>query len=241
MGASGKPRFDDEPAYVLHSYPFRETSLLVETLTRHHGRVALVARGARRPKSALRGVLLSFRPLLLSWFGGHELKTLHKAEWQGGALTPQGMGLVCGFYLNELLLRLTAREDPHERLFDYYTQTLAELAAAADYAAVLRRFERRLMEELGYALMLEHEAGGARAIQPDADYRYLPERGPVPASQAAEGVQLRGKTLLDMARDDYSDVITQQQGKQLMRALIGHHLDGGALHTRQLLRDLQDL
>lgn len=241
MSVSGKPRFDDEPAYVLHSYPFRETSLVVEVLTRHHGRVALVARGARRPKSAVRGVLQSFQPILLSWFGGHELKTLHKAEWQGGMTPPQGMGLICGFYLNELLLKLTAREDPHERLFDYYTQTLAELVETTDFAGVLRRFERRLMEELGYALVLEHEAGSEHAIQPGNDYRYVPERGPVPASEAANGVQLRGKTLLDMARDDYSDAVTQQQGKQLMRALINHYLGEQTLHTRQLLRDLQAL
>ncbi len=129
MSASDRLRLDDQSAYVLHSYPFRETSLVVEVFTRHHGRVALVARGARRPRSAVRGVLLAFQPLLLSWYGKNELRTLHKAEWQGGMPQLQGRALICGFYLNELLLKLTAREDPHETLFERYTETLRELGA----------------------------------------------------------------------------------------------------------------
>src|SRR5512135_3655302 len=132
--AASKQRIQDELAFVLHSYPFRETSLLLEIFSRNHGRLALVARGARRPRSALRGLLMNFQPLRLSWFGKGEVRTLHGAEWQGGQPQLQGAALLCGFYLNELLLNLLARDDPHEGLFDYYQLALHRLAHESDHA-----------------------------------------------------------------------------------------------------------
>ena len=133
-----KHRQDAQPAFVLHTYPYLETSLVVETFTQNFGRVPLVAKGARRPRSALRGSLMAFQPLHLSWAGKSELKTLHKVEWQGGQPFLQGMSLICGFYLNELLVRLLHRDDPHEQLFLYYQQTLAALSIQKDYTPVLR-------------------------------------------------------------------------------------------------------
>jgi len=237
-------RHDTEPAFVLHAYPFRETSLIVEAFSRNFGRVGLVAKGARRPKSSLRGLLLAFQPLLLSWTGKAELRTLTRAEWQGGQPPLPGLALICGFYLNELLLKLLPREDPHERLFDYYQHALLALAREPEPTVVLRRFELRLLTELGYALLLEREADSGAPVRPGQAYAYAPERGPVPLqdSGAAETtVELRGKTLLDMARDDYSDPLTQAQSKALMRLVINHHLGGAVLHTRRLLRDLKEL
>jgi DNA repair protein RecO (recombination protein O) len=236
-------RRDAEPAYLLHTYPYRETSLIAEIYSRHAGRVAVLARGARRPRSALRGVLMAFQPLLLGWSGKAELKTLHKAEWQGGYSPLRGMGLICGFYLNELMLKLLPREDAHELLFDAYADALARLAVDADHAAVLRRFERILLQELGYGLVLDREAEGGGAIRGDMLYRYLPERGPLPAvaGDSGSGVELQGQTLIDMAADRYSDPRTLQQSKALMRALINHCLGDQILHTRRLLRDLQQL
>lgn len=237
-----KNRLEDEPAFVLHSYPFRETSLLVEIFSRQHGRVPLVARGARRPKSAVRGLLMNFQPLSLSWFGKHELRTLHSAEWQGGQPLLQGTALLCGFYLNELLLNLMVRDDPHEQLFDYYQQTLQRLSKGADMASTLRCFEKHLLQELGYALLLEHEAGSSEAIAPTLSYRYIVERGAVRVdADAEEGLLVAGKTLLDMAADDYADAQSARQGKQLMRMLLNHHLDGKLLHTRELIKDLTKL
>src|SRR5512135_3086366 len=183
--AASKQRIQDELAFVLHSYPFRETSLILEVFSRNHGRVALVARGARRPRSALRGLLMGFQPLSMSWFGKHELRTLHSAEWQGGQPQLQGTALLCGFYLNELLLNLLARDDPHESLFDYYQQTLQRLAQEDDHAVTLRRFERRMLQELGYALSLETEAGSGKPIVPEKNYRYILERGAVPETAEA--------------------------------------------------------
>jgi DNA repair protein RecO (recombination protein O) len=242
MMQAHKNRLEDEPAFVLHSYPFRETSLLVEVFSRQHGRVPLVARGARRPKSAVRGLLMNFQPLSLSWFGKHEVRTLHSAEWQGGQPLLQGTALLCGFYLNELLLNLMVRDDPHEQLFDYYQQTLLRLAHGADLAATLRCFEKHLLQELGYALLLEHEAGSSKSIDPVLSYRYMIERGAVrDTGDADSGLAVSGKTLLDMAADDYSDVQSARQGKQLMRMLLNHHLGGKLLHTRELIKDLTKL
>src|SRR6266404_7748539 len=151
---AARERRDDQPAFVLHAHPYRETSLIVEALTADYGRVAMVARGARRARSELRGVLQAFQPLSLSWLGAGELKTLVKAEWRGGLPLVTGSALLCGFYLNELLLKLLPREDPHPRLFDAYESALSRLANGADQAPVLRQFELELMAELGYALPL---------------------------------------------------------------------------------------
>jgi DNA repair protein RecO (recombination protein O) len=245
MTSAGRNKKQDEPAFVLHSYPFRETSLILDVFSRQHGRLAIVARGARRPRSALRGLLMSFQPLLLSWFGKGEVRTLHSAEWQGGQPYLQGKALMCGFYLNELLLNLLARDDPHEQLFDYYRATLHRLAHETDHAATLRCFEKHLLQELGYALLLESEAGSGKAIQPEVCYRYAVERGAVADNgsldDAGIGFPVLGKTLLDMAADDYADPATAQQSKQLMRVLLNHHLGGKTLHTRELIKDLQKL
>jgi len=239
---ASKQRIQDEPAFVLHSYPFRETSLVIEVLSRQHGRVPLVARGARRPKSALRGLLMGFQPLLLSWFGKHELRTLHGAEWQGGQPQLQGTALLCGFYLNELLLNLMARDDPHERLFDYYQQTMLRLAQEEDHALTLRCFEKHMLQELGYALLLENEADSGKPIVSTRNYRYILERGAIAdTNESSQGMPVAGKTLLDMDADDYSDVNSARQSKQLMRMLLDHHLAGKTLHTRELMRDLQKL
>ena len=232
---------DSQPAFVLHSYPYRETSLVAETFTQNFGRLALVARGARRPKSTLRGVLLAFQPLLLSWSGKSELRTLRRVEWDGRPLQLGGMALLCGFYLNELLLKLLPRDDPHERLFTYYQETLLALSTHKNLAMVLRRFEMRLLKELGYALTLEHDAETGAAVKPDYHYRYVIERGPVLADGAQGELQFLGKTLLDMALDDYSDPLTLQQSKAIMRLLINHYLGNQILNTRQLLKDLRHL
>jgi DNA repair protein RecO (recombination protein O) len=242
MTAASRQRTQDEPAFVLHSHPFRETSLILDVFSRSHGRLAIVARGARRPRSALRGLLLGFQPLQLSWFGKGEVRTLHSAEWQGGQPYLQGTALMCGFYLNELLVNLLARDDPHEQLFDYYRATLLRLAHQDDHAATLRCFEKRLLQELGYALVLEREAGSDKAVRPELCYRYAVERGVLPDEGAeSSGMPVQGKTLLDMAHDDYADPATAQQSKQLMRMLLNHQLGGKTLHTRELIKDFQKL
>jgi DNA repair protein RecO (recombination protein O) len=234
-------RTEHEPGYVLHSYPYKETSLIVEAFTRRQGRVGLLARGARRPRSAIRGMLLAFHPLGLSWSGSGELGTLRTVDWTGTHRAPAGLGLMCGFYLNELLLRLLPRDDPHERLFDAYAESLQRLAAG-DEEPVLRAFERRLLGELGYAPVLEHDAASGAPIDPQRRYIYEPDRGPV-AVQGEQGAPsaLRGQTLLDIARDDYARPDTRDEARRLLRELIAQRLGGQTLHTRTVLKELQDL
>lgn len=243
MGAGDKSRQNEQPAFVLHSYPFRETSLIVESFTRSHGRIALVARGVRRPRSLLRGALLAFQPLLLSWSGKTELRTLVKTEWHGMCQPLKGLSLICGFYVNELVLRLVPRDDPHEALFDIYRDTIEALGRGLDQAAILRRFEKALLHELGYGLILDRDAETGAPIVAERPYTYVIERGPVAhhAGAAENGVELAGQTLIDLQADNYVDPVTQQQSKALMRTLINHLLGNQVLHTRQLLRDLHAL
>jgi DNA repair protein RecO (recombination protein O) len=238
---SEKSRQDARDAFVLHSYPYRETSLLLETFTRPFGRMTMVARGARRPRSALRGTLLSFQPLALSWFGKGEVRTLVRAEWRGGQPLLRGESLLCGFYLNELLMRLLPREDAHDLLFDRYLAALRQLAHGAESGPVLRAFEKALLKELGYAMTLDLDGNGGRGIDPHKRYSYDPERGPLEASGPAPEPLVSGQTLLDMARDDYTDPLTQQQSKLLMRRLINHRLEYQPLKSRQIFRELLQL
>ena len=233
-------RQDNQPVYVLHTYPFKETSLVAELFSKQHGRVATVAKGARRPRSAMRGQLQSFQMLAATWSGKNELKTLHSLEWADALLSLQGEALMCGFYLNELLLRLLPREDAHEALFEYYQATLKTLANGQNLATHLRRFELKLLQEMGYAVPLREDENG-EAVLADKTYRYEAEYGASEPLATKNGVQLSGKTLLEMANDDYTSTQTQQQSKQLMRYLLAHYLGDKPLHTRQLLIDLQGL
>lgn len=233
-------KVDGQPAFVLHAYPYRETSLIVEAFSRDFGRVALLARGARRPRSVLRGLLLGFQPLELAWAGKGEVQTLMKAEWQGGQPLLAGKALFCGYYLNELLMQLLPREDAHERLFAVYAETLRRFADGL-HESHLRRFERALLQELGYGLTLETDARGV-ALDALGYYAYEIERGlvrlPRPGGSA---LSVSGKTLIDLAADDFSDPRSLLEAKQLMRALIAHYTGGKGLETRKIFMELQEL
>jgi DNA repair protein RecO (recombination protein O) len=234
-----KQRVDHQRAYLLHTYPYSETSLVLDVFSRDHGRVPMVARGARRPRSALRGVLIGFQPLELGWFGAGEVKTLAKAEWLGGVPLLGGRCLLLGYYLNELLLKLMAREDAHPALFDAYEEAVVALANGGADAPELRRFEKSLLREIGYGLNLAQDADG-RPLEENRAYLYLVERGAVEA-RGDEGVApLAGKTLLDMAMDDYRDPRTLAESKILMRQLMAHHLNGKPLQSRRVFMELQE-
>jgi DNA repair protein RecO (recombination protein O) len=240
--AQSRRRVEHEPAFVLHSYPYKETSLIIEAFSRRQGRTALLAKGARRPRSAMRGVLHAFQPLRLSWTGSGELNTLVGAEWEGGMPFLRGFGLMCGFYVNELILRLLPHDDAHEALFDAYFDSLARLGRGEPTAGVLRGFEKRLLAELGYAMLLDRDAASGAPIDPAMHYLYDPERGPLPVNGAAGGeMVVRGSTLLDLDRDEFVSAETLHQSRGLMRALIGQRLHGQTLHTRSVLLELQDL
>lgn len=238
--SGSRQRVDGASAFLLHAYPFSETSLILEVFTREYGRMALLARGARRPRSALRPVLVGFQPLELGWFGGGEVKTLARAEWQGGMPLMSGAGLMLGYYLNELLLKLLPREDAHDGLFDAYMTALNAMSRGVAATAELRRFEKNLLRELGYGLVLDRDAAGV-AIDAGQHYRYQVERGALLASEMESGVLVGGKTLLDLEQDDYRDAHSLAESKQLMRHLLAHYLGGQVLQTRRVFMELQDV
>ncbi len=239
-----RSKVDGQPAYVLHSIPFRETSLIVEIFSRDFGRLALLARGARRPRSAIRGLLMAFQPLEIGWAGKGEVLNLMKAEWQGGQPLLAGHALFCGYYLNELLMHLLPREDAHEKLFRCYAEMLARLGAAPNGKvdeADLRRFEKALLQELGYGLTLSHDSSG-QAILSDAHYAYRMEEGPVRLEHAEASSQaIRGRTLLDIDDEDFSNPRSRVEAKQLMRTLMSYYLAGKELETRKIFRELHVL
>lgn len=241
---SGSHKQSLQPVFILHTYPFKETSLVVEMFSRDLGRIAAVAKGARRPLSAMRGMLQSFQQLAGTWSGKNELKTLHDLEWMTGLTLLRGDALMCGFYMNELLLRLLPRDDAHVQLFEYYAQTVQTLSTlpmpvdGTQLAMVMRKFELKMLQELGYAVPLTHDEHG-EIIHADSTYRFEADYGACDPSATKNGLLILGNTLLQMARGDYSDSTTQAQSKQLMRYLLQHYLGEKPLHTRQLLVDLQ--
>ncbi|WP_424194504.1 DNA repair protein RecO [Ampullimonas aquatilis] len=244
-------RIGQEPGYVLHSYPYKETSLILDFFSRHHGRIALIAKGAKRPHSALRSVLQLFQPILASWTGRGEVRTLTKAEWAGMGAVLRGDGLLCGFYLNELIVKLCAREDPHPGLFDRYAAALVQLAHVEQnnqsYSAILRAFEYTLLAELGHAASFHWCHDSDETVEPSGQYVFVPEEGVChAASYLAQYPQgelpvVLGQTLLDIEAEHYDNPTTLMQSKWLMRHILQHHLGNVTLNTRQILIDLHNL
>ena len=227
-----------ESGFVLHSLPYRETSLIVELFSLKHGRLAVVAKGARRPQSALRAVLLQFQPIEFAVAGKGELRTLTRAEWQGGLPMPAGEALLFAFYLNELLVRLLMREDPHTGLYEGYVEALRALGERGAREEVLRRFEWLLLKEIGYAPDLSCDQHG-RQLEPGADYRML--GGQLILSDVADEEAFSGRVLQDIASGRYDAPGALASAKRLSRQVLGAQLEGVPLKTRQILIDLQRL
>ncbi|MBR7778075.1 DNA repair protein RecO [Undibacterium sp. BYS50W] len=230
-----------QPGFVLHARPYKETSLIVDVLTRDFGRIALVAKGAKRPHSQLRSVLQTFQPLNLSWMGKAELKTLTSADWVGGMLPLEKSALVCGFYLNELIIKFLLKDEPHPALFDQYVATINQLAHGESAPVVLRQFELVLLRQSGLLGDIHLCTEQRAVVQPELHYVLDPQAGTRPARPGDHFPVLNGACLLAMADGDYSLPETQFQSKMLMRFLLSHHLHGAVLSTRQLLIDLQNL
>ncbi|WP_431191529.1 DNA repair protein RecO [Ottowia testudinis] len=256
MGAVVK-RVTHEPGYVLHRYDWSESSVIVEAFTRAHGRVALVAKGAKRPSSNFRPVLLPLQQLSLNWGGDAEIRTLRGAEWGGGQVMPTGDALLSGYYANELLMRLLAREDAHPRLFDAYAALVHVLASGQTeplVAAALRTFELLLLRETGHLPALDAQTLTFAPLATDAAYRLVPEGG-LRAAHADDGAWLAGahwQALTGALADEAPFSATLQAVAQLpgdaraslrqqLRELLHYHCGVGTLRTRQLLMDIQAL
>ena len=239
---SSDVRVDHQPGTVLHTYAWRETSLIVEVLTRDYGRMALVARGAKRPTSQFRGMLSPFAPLALSWSGRNEVKNLVRVEWVGGLAPLRGDALLAAFYANELIVRLLARADPHERLYEHYLDLLRGLGRARQNIT-LRLFELELLREVGYAVPLDRCADG-KPIEAAGQYRFSAEAGAQrlgPHERDDGGAPVSGTTLLAMARGEFDDPVVASEAKAMLRQVIRYHLDGKPLNTRRILLDLHQL
>ncbi|MDC0182668.1 DNA repair protein RecO [Nitrosomonadales bacterium] len=235
---SANTKKENESIYVLHTYPFKETSLIAELFSKNYGRISVIAKGARRPRSSLRGMLQSFQLLEATWSGKNEIKTLHNIEWCDKFLNVEGGALLCGFYINELIIRLLPREDTHQKLFEFYHHTMKILEKDINLDIALRRFELNLLQELGYEVPLKEDENGESIIA-DRFYMYEADYGPSEASKTKNGIQICGKTLLDMANDEYEADKTQLQSKQLMRYLINHYLGDKPLNSKKLFTNIQ--
>jgi DNA repair protein RecO (recombination protein O) len=246
-------RIADEPAFVLHRYDFSESSLILEVLTRHHGRIALVAKGVKRPSSSFRPVLLPLQLLHIAFGGDAEIRTLKSAEWSGGQAMPGGDALMSGYYINELLMRLLARDDPHPRLFDAYAATVEVLGSTHPEALEpsLRAFELLLLREIGLLPSLDAQTLTLQPLAPDGRYLLAAEGGLVAAAdpQARAGLSGSEWLALQAALDDAAPFhATLRQTALLMgglksqlRALLHYHCGVPQLRTRQMMMDLQSL
>ena len=242
----------DEPAFVLHHYDWSESSRILEVFTRHHGRLALVAKGAKRPTSSLRAVLLPLQPLSLCYGGDAEIRTLKNAEWAGGHVMPRGEALLSGYYLNELLLRLLARDDPHPALFDTYRQTVKILASGLDntIAPLLRAFELLLLRDIGFLPDVSLQTLTLQAVQSELSYALFAEGGLRAVED--EGVALKGRHWLQ-----FHDALHAESAltallrccaelppelraalQTQLRNLLHYHCGVSSLRTRQVMLEL---
>jgi DNA repair protein RecO (recombination protein O) len=224
-----------EPSFILHSRPYRESSVLLEALSREHGRIGLVARGARGARSRWKNILQPFRPLLLSWTQRGDLGSLTGADQVAAPPSLNGEPLFCALYANELLVRFLQRSDPHAGLFDEYRQLLIALAAGEPSQPVLRLFEYHVLTAAGFGLQLEHESPSGRELRPDAWYVYEPESGPVPGQTGPGETKelVSGAALLALKSGEISEDHLREL-KTLMRKLIRHHLGDRAIKSQQL-------
>jgi len=242
-------RVELAPVFVLHHRPWRDTSRMLDILSRDHGRLTLFARGVRGPRSRTASLLQPFTPLLVSWTGAGDAAQLTHVE---RALTPSGTdaadgsaagsagglpaaALLSGWYLNELLLKLTLRVDPQPAVFDLYAQALGRLRAGTAPAPALRAFERDLLELLGYGLDLRREARGGAPLRADAYYHFHADLGFVETPAAADNAYA-GRSLLALADDDLQEASVLDDARRLMRAALDHALEGRELRTRAVAR-----
>ena len=230
-------RVDLVPAWVLHRRDYRDSSQIVELLTGEHGRVAVVARGIKQPRSRHRGLLQPFSPVSVSWSGRGELGTLTQVDALGAPLMLSGDALLAGFYVTELCLRLTTRHDPSPELFALYSRTIAGLTGTDELDVAVRTFELDLLSELGFGIDWCTDGATGRAIQAELEYRLAPDAGPQVASPGAADA-VPGHVLLAIARRDWSRTQTRRAARHILATALDRHLEGRPLETRRVMQAL---
>ncbi len=237
---SAQRRVQQQAAFILHHRPFRDSSQILDLISRDHGKLAVVARGSRGARSRLKGVLRPFMPLSMSWVIKSDLGTLTGAEVRGAPLSLTGEALLAGYYVNELVLHFLHRHDPQPEVFDAYAETVQALATSgAAIAAVLRQFEMALLRHSGYALNLDHEAGASRDLEPGQNYDYRVEQGAVPVSRDDGPMVFTGATLVAIAAQRFDDPAILLAANRLMREVIAYHLGGKELKSRKVLLEMR--
>ncbi len=231
-----KPKLDQ--AYILHQRPYRETSLLLDVFSREQGIRRLVAKGVRNKKRSQAGLLQAYQPLWLSWVGRTELQTLTTSESAGPRHQLQGNASLCGLYLNELLLRLLASHDPAEKIFQLYADTLGQLADKTETEIVLRLFEKKLLDALGYGLALTAESDTHIAREDATQYYYQPNEGLRRWHAGAPAAKISGRALRQLDEETGFDATGLLEIKQLMRGIIQFYLGDKPLKSRQLFAEM---
>jgi DNA repair protein RecO (recombination protein O) len=233
-------RIQNEPAWLLHHRPFRDSSQILDILSLDQGRLAVVANGSRGAKSKLRGILRPFLPLQLSWFIRSDLGTLTGAEMNGAPLSLSGEALLSGYYVNELILKLLHRHDRQPEIFAAYSRTIERLAGGKEVAAHLRQFEIELLRILGYALNLDHDTETTEPLRPQQQYEYRVEQGLVPVSDCEGPMVFRGAEIDAIRNQQFADPAVLKNAGSLLRNVIAYHLDGKELKSRKVLKDMRN-
>jgi len=232
-------RVQNQPAWLLHHRPFRDSSRILDVFSRDFGRLSLVARGSRAANSKLKGVLRPFLPLQLSWVIRSDMGTLTGAEMNGAPISLGGDALLSAYYVNELLLNLLHRHDPQPEIFAVYDDTINALNAQPNVAAMLRRFEIEMLRLLGYALNLDHDTDTLAGLDAEQQYEYRVEQGPVAVAQRDGSMIFTGAEIGAIARQDFSDPVVLKDASRLLRQVIAWHLDGKELKSRKVMREIR--
>ena len=232
-------RAEQEPAWLLHHRPFRDTSRILDVFTRQHGRVSVVARGSRSARSKLRGLLRPFMPLTISWVSRSDLGTLTGAEIGGPPVSLSGDALLSGYYLNELLLNLTHRHDPQADIFDAYAATIRGLASGDPVALRLRSFEMELLKLLGYALDFSDARAASGQLAPEEHYEYRVIEGLKPVVDRSGPMVFTGRELQGIEVQAFENPDILAAANRLLRGVIAYHLDGKELKSRKVLREIR--
>jgi DNA repair protein RecO (recombination protein O) len=226
-------------AYVMHQRPFRETSVLLDVFSQHFGRVSLIAKGVRKNKRSQSGLLQLYQPLLLSWTGRGDLNTLTAAEAESPRYNLQGQSALCGLYINELIVKLLPNHIAEPQVFMSYQQTLQRLQQSEDIEVALRLFEKCLLTQLGYGLVLDYDAETGARIDLAKRYLYQPDSGLYPYSGDDKQQSISGRSLHHLQTEQGFDKQSLAEVKQLMRNVIHFYLGGKPLHSRQLFASMK--
>jgi len=236
---SSKKRILKQPTWILHQRPYRDTSSIIDIFTRDFGRVSIIAKGGRSPKSKFRGLLRPFFPIKLSWYSGKNLGNLVDIDVEGKPYNLIGDSLLSAYYLNELILKFLVKDDPQVEVFDLYSRTILNLIGMGDIAPVLRKFELEFLKLIGYGLNLEFETVTHLPVRDDLFYKYNPGSGLVISGKKNDHYVFSGADIKAINQGDFQEKKTIKSANRLLKSIINFHLDGRRLKTRRVLEELK--